>query len=297
MPHKFWDEAVSTAVYLINRLPTPILHSFSPYERLFRKPPDYTILRTFGCACYPYLRPYAPHKLAPRSERCLFLGYSALHLGYRCLSLSTGRLHTSRHVVLDESVFPLAGGSPGAEVPNIAASPGAGLLGPFPGWSIPPPPASADVPPPVAIVDVVPPADAPVRLPSPAAHAHGPPVPAVRDAPAVATTGDAVAHADGPPTQSPVGHDGAGLAPPLADANSSPPARTRSLTDIYASTPAISTHALMAQKHSLPMCFAACTNVEPTCFSQASKDPAWRTAMAAEFDALLRNGTWSLVPR
>jgi hypothetical protein len=35
---------------------------------------------------------------------------------------------------------------------------------------------------------------------------------------------------------------------------------------------------------------------EPTCFSQASKHLAWRAAMNAEFDALLKNGTWSLVP-
>jgi len=35
--------------------------------------------------------------------------------------------------------------------------------------------------------------------------------------------------------------------------------------------------------------------VEPTCFTQASKHAKWRTAMNEEFDALLKNGTWSLV--
>jgi len=35
---------------------------------------------------------------------------------------------------------------------------------------------------------------------------------------------------------------------------------------------------------------------EPTCYSQASKNPEWRAAMNNEFDALLKNGTWSLVP-
>jgi hypothetical protein len=35
---------------------------------------------------------------------------------------------------------------------------------------------------------------------------------------------------------------------------------------------------------------------EPTCFSQASKHPAWLAAMNVEFDAFLKNGTWSLVP-
>jgi hypothetical protein len=36
--------------------------------------------------------------------------------------------------------------------------------------------------------------------------------------------------------------------------------------------------------------------VEPTCYSQAAKHPAWRDAMNNEFDALLQNGTWTLIP-
>uniref|UniRef100_A0A2N9I0S6 Reverse transcriptase Ty1/copia-type domain-containing protein n=2 Tax=Fagus sylvatica TaxID=28930 RepID=A0A2N9I0S6_FAGSY len=35
---------------------------------------------------------------------------------------------------------------------------------------------------------------------------------------------------------------------------------------------------------------------EPTCFTTASKDPNWRNAMNVEFDALLKNQIWSLVP-
>jgi hypothetical protein len=35
---------------------------------------------------------------------------------------------------------------------------------------------------------------------------------------------------------------------------------------------------------------------EPTCFSQARKHAEWRATMNAEFDALLKNGTWTLVP-
>uniref|UniRef100_A0A2N9ESZ2 Reverse transcriptase Ty1/copia-type domain-containing protein n=1 Tax=Fagus sylvatica TaxID=28930 RepID=A0A2N9ESZ2_FAGSY len=35
---------------------------------------------------------------------------------------------------------------------------------------------------------------------------------------------------------------------------------------------------------------------EPTCFTSASKNPKWRQAMNSEFDALLKNNTWSLVP-
>ncbi|KAL5729220.1 hypothetical protein ACHQM5_002197 [Ranunculus cassubicifolius] len=34
----------------------------------------------------------------------------------------------------------------------------------------------------------------------------------------------------------------------------------------------------------------------PTCHSQAVKSPAWRAAMIEEFNALMSNNTWSLVP-
>ena len=35
---------------------------------------------------------------------------------------------------------------------------------------------------------------------------------------------------------------------------------------------------------------------KPTCYSSAVKDPKWREAMNLEFDALLKNRTWTLVP-
>jgi hypothetical protein len=47
-----------------------------------------------------------PHKLSPRSTRCVFLCYSSDHKGYRYLNLSTNRLIVSRHVVFDEASFP-----------------------------------------------------------------------------------------------------------------------------------------------------------------------------------------------
>jgi hypothetical protein len=38
------------------------------------------------------------------------------------------------------------------------------------------------------------------------------------------------------------------------------------------------------------------TDIEPSCFSTAVKNAVWREAMATEFNALLKNGTWILVP-
>lgn len=63
-------------------------------------------MRIFGCACWPNLRPFNPRKLAFRSKRCVFLGFSSLHKGFKCLDVSTGKVYVSRDVVFDESVFP-----------------------------------------------------------------------------------------------------------------------------------------------------------------------------------------------
>ena len=71
---KYWVDAFLTAIYLINRLPTPTISNQTPYFKLFHHDPDYNILRTFGCACFPLMRPYNPHKLAFRSKKMHFLG-------------------------------------------------------------------------------------------------------------------------------------------------------------------------------------------------------------------------------
>jgi len=46
MPLKFWDEALITATYLINRLPSKVINNETPLERLHNQQPDYTMLRT-----------------------------------------------------------------------------------------------------------------------------------------------------------------------------------------------------------------------------------------------------------
>ena len=42
LPPTFWDEAVTIASFLINRMPTPLLANQSPYEKLFQHSPDYS---------------------------------------------------------------------------------------------------------------------------------------------------------------------------------------------------------------------------------------------------------------
>ena len=70
LPLKFWDIAFTTAVYIINIVPTAPLDFAVPYT-IFKNPPDYQFLKTFGCAYFPFLRPYNKHKLDFRSHECV----------------------------------------------------------------------------------------------------------------------------------------------------------------------------------------------------------------------------------
>jgi hypothetical protein len=78
------------------------------------------MLRIFGCVCWPHLRPYNKHKLDFLSKPCIFLGYSSLHKGYKCLNKNSGHIYISRDVTFDESVFPLK--NPSSNFENQAGS-------------------------------------------------------------------------------------------------------------------------------------------------------------------------------
>jgi hypothetical protein len=106
MPQQYWIESLHTTTYLLNHLSTKTIIASCPYTALYNTPPTYEHLQIFGCACYPNLSVAAPHKLAPCSTRCVFIGYSSYHKGYCCLDLSTNRVMISRHIMFDEACFP-----------------------------------------------------------------------------------------------------------------------------------------------------------------------------------------------
>jgi hypothetical protein len=108
LPARYWAESLHAATYLFNLLPTKAISTPSPHFALFGTTPSYAHLWIFGCACYWNTSATTPHKLPPPSCRCVFLGYSFEHKGYRCLDLTMNRLLVSQHVVFDKSSFPFA---------------------------------------------------------------------------------------------------------------------------------------------------------------------------------------------
>lgn len=49
---KFWGEAMLSATFFINKLPTQSLQWKSPFEVLTGTPSNYSHLKVFGCLCY-----------------------------------------------------------------------------------------------------------------------------------------------------------------------------------------------------------------------------------------------------
>ncbi|XP_057962224.1 uncharacterized protein LOC131153781 [Malania oleifera] len=101
MPKRFWTDAVSIAVHLLNRMPSKVLSFKTPLQCLstYVSLPTALMLppRVFGCVVYVYLHKNQRTKLDLCACRCLFLGYGVHQKGYRCYDPTTRRLYGEIH--------------------------------------------------------------------------------------------------------------------------------------------------------------------------------------------------------
>jgi len=100
---RFWVEALSTAVHLINRLPSQVLNFASPYSILFGVIPEYDSLHVFGCVCFVHLPFTECNKLSAQAACCAFLGYSNSHKGFVCYDANAHKIRISRNVIFFEN--------------------------------------------------------------------------------------------------------------------------------------------------------------------------------------------------
>ena len=49
LAENLWMEAINTAAYIRNRCPTKIVRNVTPYEMWYKKKPDVSHLKIFGC--------------------------------------------------------------------------------------------------------------------------------------------------------------------------------------------------------------------------------------------------------
>ena len=102
VPKFLWGEAVKTAAYLINRMPSRSLSYKTPIECLhgvnsFIVPP-----KIFGCTCFVHDYRNVVGKLDPRAVKCIFVSYSPTQKGYRCWSPTEKRFFVSMDVTFHE---------------------------------------------------------------------------------------------------------------------------------------------------------------------------------------------------
>ncbi|RVW36510.1 Retrovirus-related Pol polyprotein from transposon TNT 1-94 [Vitis vinifera] len=68
VPFRFWGDAVLTACYLINRMPSSVLHDQIPHSLLFPDQPLYFLPpRVFGCTCFVHILTPGQDKLSAKA--------------------------------------------------------------------------------------------------------------------------------------------------------------------------------------------------------------------------------------
>ena len=117
VPKQFWGEALLTATYLINRMPSRVLQFKAPRNLLLAIFPHISAFssdlpfKVFGCTAFVHVYDHNRTKLDPKSHKCIFIGYSNTQKGYKCYSPISKRVYNTMDVTFFEhqSFFPKSG--------------------------------------------------------------------------------------------------------------------------------------------------------------------------------------------
>ena len=104
----YWGEAVLTATYLINRLPSRVLGGVNPVQLMTTFFPSAPIMkslqfRVFGCVAFVHIHKQNHGKLDPRAVKCVFVGYASDKKGYKCYHPLSRRFFVSMDITFHES--------------------------------------------------------------------------------------------------------------------------------------------------------------------------------------------------
>lgn len=95
-----WAEAVSCAVYLLNRSSSSQTINVTPYELWFKQKPNLKHIRIFGSVGYVHIPKEKRKKLDKKSTKMMLVGYDQEN--YRMYDQNTKKITVSRDVKFDE---------------------------------------------------------------------------------------------------------------------------------------------------------------------------------------------------
>ena len=93
LPLSFWGYALETAAFTLNRAPSKSVET-TPYELWFGKKPKLSFLKVWGCDAY--VKKLQLDKLEPKSEKCVFIEYPKVNIGYTFYHRSKGKLFVAK---------------------------------------------------------------------------------------------------------------------------------------------------------------------------------------------------------
>ena len=99
---KFWAEAVATAVYIRNRLPSKAIGDITPNEIWHGKKPCVQHMKTFGCLAIA-LDKTENRKFRAKGRECIMMGYSQESKAYRLYDIEARKIIVKRDVKFDEN--------------------------------------------------------------------------------------------------------------------------------------------------------------------------------------------------
>ena len=82
---QYWAEAINCGNYIVSRTPIKVLQGITPKEAWSKIKLDVSHFRVFGCEAWAHIHDEKRNALQPKSEKCIFVGYSEDVKGYRLL--------------------------------------------------------------------------------------------------------------------------------------------------------------------------------------------------------------------
>jgi hypothetical protein len=102
-PVKYWEEAISTAVYLLNRIPLKKLNWKTPFQLVYNEIPDISHLVPFySKGVYHVTKDEVKNVFSSRAIECWMVGYYELGKNQYYVLEKNGKITNRRNCVFDE---------------------------------------------------------------------------------------------------------------------------------------------------------------------------------------------------